>query len=387
MRRPSIHIVDDDEDICVEICSALSAFDYECSWANSAARLTGLEGREPDILLLDLNLPDIDGFEIIKRLADREHQPHLIVASGEDQRIIETAIRYSKKLGLDVLGSLHKPYPLSSLFALIESSATAARRTPANDIAAICELAQNGALERNQRTVFQSKRRLSDGAVVGYEALLRISINGTPISPEAVFEPAVNLTTQIAVTKAVLDDALHFGSNLRGLGTPVPVSINCTPEILCTPDLPDMVTRAMKDWEMPAASLIIEITEHVAGQSFDAVASAACRLAMRGCGISIDDFGRGSTSLERLFDLPLAELKIDKQIFWKCFDGNEPPELLQEVIRYCEKRNIISTVEGIETASHLDHALALGANCGQGFFWDRPSIYDLEPTHHSKCMT
>ena len=163
------------------------------------------------------------------------------------------------------------------------------------------------------KTAFQSKRRLSDGAIVGYEALLRITLGNLSINPEAVFAPGVELSTQLALTQMVLDDALQFGLQLQHAGTPVPISIN--------------------------------------------------------------DFGGGTTSLERLFDLPLTELRIDKEIFWKCGDGREPAELLREVVHYCEERNITSAIEGIETAAHRQHAIALGAQYGQGYLWDRPNLY------------
>jgi EAL domain-containing protein (putative c-di-GMP-specific phosphodiesterase class I)/FixJ family two-component response regulator len=374
MLRPSVHIIDDDENICAEISSALVASGYDCSWATCADHVTGTEAYQPDILLLDLNLPGVDGFQIIRKLAESQRPPHLIVASGHEQRIIEAAIRFARALGLNVLGSLHKPFPVRSLLALLQDPAGAPRPVHGADTPSVRKLVQNGAMLRDQQTAFQSKHRLQDGAITGYEALLRVEADGVPINPAAIFVPEVDLADQIALTQAVLDDALRFACGLRLAGDPVPVSVNCTPAILCAPELPDMVFRALDRWRVPASSLMIEITENEAVETFDAIIAAACRIAMRGCGISIDDYGRGTTSLERLFNLPLTEVKIDKEIFWKCAEGREPAGLLREVVRYCESREITSTVEGIETRAHLKQAIDLGAGCGQGFLWDRPSL-------------
>lgn len=373
MPRPSLHIIDDDEVICTEMSSALQASGFDCSWAPSADRFTGPGDREPDILLLDLGLPEIDGFQVMRRLADQGVRSHLIVASGYDHRIIQTAVRYAQDIGLNILGALEKPYSIHSLLALAEAGTTAGRSAPEDQAALIHSLVEGGAIERHARTVFQSKRRLSDGEIVGYEALLRVSLDGMPINPEAIFDGRVELAPQIALTRKVLDDALQFASDLRAAGTPRTVSVNCTPAILCIPDFPEIVFDALARCQVPADLLMIEITENATIQSFHTVATAACRLAMRDCGISIDDFGRGATSLERLFDLPLTELKIDKEIFWKCYDGSEPPGLLKEVIHYCEERGITSTIEGIEKAAHFDYAVSLGAQCGQGYLWDWPS--------------
>jgi len=372
MPRSRLHIIDDDETICAEISGALNAFGYECSWATSPERLTGPDGRDPDVLLLDLSMPGVDGFQVIRRLADEQRQFCLIVASGHEPRIIQTAVRCARDAGLNVLGSLQKPYSIRSLMALVDGPDAKKARAPAVRQALIDGFARSGSLERHMKTAFQSKRALSDGAIVGYEALLRVTVEGEQIGPEAIFGPDVGLETQLSLTRAVLDDAVRFGSALREAGTPSPISINFTPTILCMPELPDLVQDALDRWRMPPPSLMIEITEHADEHSFDAIAAAACRFALRGCGISIDDFGRGTTSLERLFDLPLAELKIDKEIFWKCFAGREPSGLLKEVVRYCEKRGIATTIEGIETVEHLAHAVSLGARNGQGYLWDRP---------------
>ena len=373
MARPTLHIIDDDEGICSEISSALVASGYECSWATSADSVKAPGVRNPDVLLLDLCMPGVDGFQVIRRLAGETHQPHLIVASGHEQRIIRAAVRCARDAGLNVLGSLGKPYSIKSLLALVDAAAQPAPKPAAGQAISIGKLVQGGAPRRHMQTAYQSKRLLTDGSIGGYEALLRVAVDGILISPEAMFEAPVGLETQLALTRAVLDDALQFGSALRSAGTPSTISVNCTPAILCTPELPDLVLAALDRWQMPAGSLMIEITEHAAEHSFDVVAAAACRLAMRGCGISIDDFGRGTTSLERLFDLPLTELKIDKEIFWKCFDGREPSGLLKEVVHYCEERDIASTIEGIETPEHLNYAFSLGARYGQGYLWDRPS--------------
>ncbi len=374
MPKPRIRIIDDDEESCSEIADALMASGYDCSWAHSPDSMMAPHEPAPDILILDLSMPRVDGFQVIQNLAGAGRQPHLIVASGHEQRIIRAAVRSAQEAGLHVLGALEKPYSIASLLALVESRLTAPGKTADDHAALIGHLVDTQTLTSHVQTAFQSKHRLLNGDIVGYEALLRISVDGCSINPEAVFAPAVALHDQLAVTRTVLDDALRFGSTLRRAGANLPIAVNCTPALLCAPDFQDLVFSGLDRWSMPASSLLIEITEHETVYSFDALATAVSRLAMRDCGISIDDFGRGATSLERLFDLPLTELKIDREIFWKCVDGREPPALLKEVVRYCDDRNITSTIEGIETANHLEHAVSMGARNGQGYLWGTPSL-------------
>jgi|GEM_PF-1600051 len=151
MAKPVLHIIDDDEEICSEISDALHAAGYICSWATCPERLAGPDGREPDVLLLDLSMPNGDGFQVIRRLAQEKHQPHLIVASGHEERIIRAAVRCARDAGLSVLGALEKPYSIRSLMALIDRPVTAAARLPGGQKAS-CRLAPKAIATPTART-------------------------------------------------------------------------------------------------------------------------------------------------------------------------------------------------------------------------------------------
>lgn len=376
MPRPRILVIDDDSDICAEIICALANLGFECSWRADLDPDRPIGQIDADIIVLDLSMPNKDGFQVIEALARAAHSPQLIVASGREDRIIRAAVRSAEAAGLNVLGALSKPYEIAALVALTERYYARSDKVAERPEPLMRALAEAGQLDQHIQTAFQSKRRLSDGTVAGYEALLRMNLRGCPVSPEVIFAPAGDLSLQMAITRSVLDDASRFAAMLKLRGVEAPVAINCTPAILCSPDFLDMLIDAVERWQLSASALIIEITEHETIHTFDALTAAASRLVMRNFGISIDDFGRGTASLERLFDLPVCELKIDKDIFWRCIDGTAPLSLLKEVTRYCRDRSITSTIEGVETRSHLKHALAVGAECGQGYLWDCPVIPD-----------
>lgn len=376
MPRPSILLVDDDKDICIEIISALTNLGFDCHWQVEFDSQLATGRTSADVVILDLSMPNKDGFQIIEALASAEQPPQLIVASGREDRIIRAAVRSAQAAGLTVLGSLSKPYAIASLAALVESHHFNTSEVALPPEALIQALGGDAGLDRHVQTAFQSKRRLSDGAITGYEALLRVRFNDRPVSPESIFTPAGDLSLQLAITRAVLNDAARFAAMLEARGTPIPVAVNCSPPILCASEFLAMATDAVEHRQLQPSALMFEITEHESIHSFDELTAAASRLAMRNFGVSIDDFGRGTTSLERLFDLPVCEVKIDKDIFWRCIEGTAPLSLLKEVTSYCRERSIQSTIEGIETRSHLKHALAVGADCGQGFFWDYPVVPD-----------
>ena len=79
--KPLIYVIEDEKEIGELICSALSGFRYEVTcWSTGQNALMALEKRCPDICIVDLNLPDMDGLELIKQLESR--QIGLIIVSG-----------------------------------------------------------------------------------------------------------------------------------------------------------------------------------------------------------------------------------------------------------------------------------------------------------------
>ena len=141
-----IRIVDDDEESCSEIASALMASGYDCSWANSPEFTAAPNEPAPDILILDLSMPRLDGFQVIQNLADAGRAPHLIIASGHEQRIIRAAVRSAEEAGLHVLGALEKPYSIASLLALVEARLTEPGKTVDDHAALISHLVETQAL-------------------------------------------------------------------------------------------------------------------------------------------------------------------------------------------------------------------------------------------------
>jgi EAL domain-containing protein (putative c-di-GMP-specific phosphodiesterase class I) len=372
MILPSVLVVDDDEEICREVVAGLQQRGYAARWTSDPLGADSCLSPSPSVLVLDLGMPKADGFEVIRRLSQEPAPPQLIVASGQDPRIRKAAVRSAEELGVPVLGTLEKPYSLRALSLLIERWRAAAppQSSPA---ARLLAAAHDGTLVDHVNVAFQSKRRLPDQSVSGYEALLRLDIDG-PVNPELLVGADMPMQAQLGVTEVVLDRAAAFAAQLAADGTPTPVSVNASPAMVCSDRFQGIVAKALARWSLPPTSLTIELTEHSSDASFADLAAAASRLAMLGIGVAIDDFGRGTTSYEKLMELPLSELKIDKEIFWNVVSGSLSAALIEEVIRFGHANGIESTIEGIETAAQLAIAHGMGADHGQGYFWDKPQL-------------
>ena len=81
-------------------------------WAEFRTRV---ETDPPDLICLDLAMPEVDGIQLLAFLADRHCTCPLLIVSGFDQRVISTAMRLAEARGLNVAGAIPKPISIPAL--------------------------------------------------------------------------------------------------------------------------------------------------------------------------------------------------------------------------------------------------------------------------------
>lgn len=109
-------IVDDEPAIAEVIESVASARGYEVTTtADAKAFMAAAAALDPDVIVLDLSLPDTDGVELLRHLAASGCRAKILIVSGFDERVLETSGRLGAALGLDVAGTLNKPIRIAEL--------------------------------------------------------------------------------------------------------------------------------------------------------------------------------------------------------------------------------------------------------------------------------
>src|SRR5580692_3862405 len=110
-----ILVVDDDTVVC-ELVSALAmTMGLQCDIARDPSNFVDGVTPETSLILLDLMMPEMDGIEVLRLLGERKCKARILLMSGMDKRVLETAEKLAHSLGLAVVGHLQKPFPLPDL--------------------------------------------------------------------------------------------------------------------------------------------------------------------------------------------------------------------------------------------------------------------------------
>lgn len=219
----------------------------------------------------------------------------------------------------------------------------------------------------------QPKVRLSDGSVCGAEALARWDHPTLGFLPPQDFISIaertgnIPLITQWALTTAVRECRLWIEEGLD-----IPVSVNLTGVDLLDPNLPCFILETLRDHDLDPSYLTLEITEQ--SLVYDMAHAAIVLQCLRDLGtrIAIDDFGTGHSSLERIKNLPIDELKIDRSFVKELPDNRKDVAIVRATIDLAHNLGMEVIAEGVESRPAMQWLASQGCEKAQGFFISRP---------------
>jgi len=347
-----------------------------CSKGEEALQQLGGPAAAPDLILLDINMPEMDGIEFIRRLADCRYTGYLVMISGESGRVFDSVARLIEAHQLKALGHLHKPVQPDQLAELLRQlkpnagvgvpQRAAGPRYSAEEIRAAIA---GGQLVNH----YHPKVSLASGEFVGAECLVRWQHprNGL-VYPDQFIGLATELGLIGELTRAVLDAALRQTRCWRQEGLHVPVAINITMDDLAALDFPDMLQQLASAAAVEPPQIILEVTESQMLQSLRTVLDVLSRLQLKRFRLAIDDFGTGHSSLTQLRDLPFDELKIDRGFVHGATGDTTRRAICVASIRMAHQLRMQVVAEGIEDSADWELMRHLGCDIGQGYHIARP---------------
>jgi EAL domain-containing protein (putative c-di-GMP-specific phosphodiesterase class I)/CheY-like chemotaxis protein len=385
----SLLIVDDSvvqRTQAVALCRELGVqMIYETASGAEALDLLGMLVLPPDLMILDLEMPGMDGIELIEELHRRQMFIPLIVASSRELALIEAVETMARNLGMPILAGLRKPLRQETLhqaladWAVARRGAPGATRPEASLAFETAELAQ--AITANRIEVhYQPKVDMATGIVRGVEALARWQHPRLGFVPPDLFIAVAEREGMIqALTTSVMSRALGQAAHWNAHGLRLSMAINLSPRLLESVAIVQQIVDLVAHHGLRPDQVMLEITESSVVDCMGVALGVLARLRLKGLGLSIDDYGTGFSSMQQLARIPFNELKIDRSFVR---DASRRPNLrviLQSALDMARQLGLSSVAEGIETMEDWKLVQACGCNVGQGYQIARPMPADDLP--------
>jgi diguanylate cyclase (GGDEF)-like protein/PAS domain S-box-containing protein len=238
------------------------------------------------------------------------------------------------------------------------------------------------ALERNELEVYyQPQISIQDGHVVGAEALLRWNHPSFGMISPAEFIPiAEESGLIIEIGEWVLRTAVHQVKKMIETGfKPFVMAVNLSAVQFRQPNLTQLVMDVLKEEQLPAEYLELELTEAVAMHKPEKVVEIMNTLHFHGIRMSIDDFGTGYSSLSYLKQFKVYKLKIDQSFISQLVNDAEDRAIVSAIIDMANNLGLQTIAEGVETSEQLAFLRLHGCKEAQGYFFSKPlPVKELE---------
>jgi len=379
-----IYLVDDDKNY-LELMQAMA----DVAGFNSSAFTSGIQFllapiTDNDLVVLDLNMPEKDGIEVMRELVDKNLSPTFILISGFDERVLHSAkqlaeskqLRVAKILSkpidtevfIDVLTQVHKQCNLPPKIKQIPDI----KSIKSEDKISVEELKQ--ALEKHELMVyFQPQVRFNDNSLSGAEVLVRWQhpVRGL-VFPDQFIPLAEQHQLMGAVTEVVILESIKAYQQFKIAGIDANLSINLSAQNINDLALPEKLGMLLKSHNIAPEAFTLELTESEILTDTSAALDIFNRLRMKGFSLSIDDFGTGDSSLKKLYQSPFSELKIDQHFVRDMEKDEEAVAIARICILLAKEFKMHTVAEGVETQQIWDKLKILGCDIAQGYFIAKP---------------
>lgn len=330
-----------------------------------------------DIVICDLNMPEMDGMAVLRRLSQMNSKVSIILVSSHGRAILESVQTMADAYHLHVLGVVSKPCSRSQLLALVAKRDVGAAAAVAHGDDAIPRQEMIEALGQAEFVpYFQPKVDMSNGKVVGMEVLARWHSPSRGVVAPGDFIAAIEgYGLMDTLTWIILNKSAMTCHRWRAQGLELTVSVNLSQTSLSRLGLAERIHALVANQGIVPSDIVLEITESAAMTDIGSCLENLSRLRLRGFGLSIDDFGTGYSSVQQLTRIPFSELKIDRS-FVLHSEQESTRIILESTLSIAHSLGIKVTAEGVETLANWEMLRELGCDIAQGYLIAKPMPED-----------
>ena len=376
---PDMVLVIDDDVIQREILSRIlklagQANVITAANGNDALACMAVHGASIGLVICDLQMPGMDGMELLRHIGESAHKPAVIISSGTESRILASVELMVKAVGLNVLGSLPKPVNREGMNRLLARYLHTPVTAPlANKIMLCASDVDRAFADGEFDTHFQPKVSLTTGELVGVEALSRWIHPEHGVLRPADFLPLIESQNKLGeLTRTVIASAIGHAADWKKSGRSLNINVNLSLSAIDNVLLCEETLALLANHGMKPRDLTFEIVETAAMTDVGRTLETMSRLRLNGFGLSIDDFGTGYSSFEQLSRIPFTELKIDRSFVQGVARAPRLAALVRSCIDLAARLNLNVVAEGVESEEDWEFLASAGANEAQGYFIATP---------------
>lgn len=220
---------------------------------------------------------------------------------------------------------------------------------------------------------YQPIVQISSGETTHHEVLLRMRAdNGTLIAPEAFLPAAVRFGLMADIDTWMIENAIKALAEFRYGNPDLQFSINLSANAFEAENLGAFVASQLKKYEVPAASVIFEITESLAVRHLSHVEQQIAALRELGCEVALDDFGTGYSSFSYIQQLTVDYIKIDGSFIKDLVNKRVDQKIVQLIGEIGREAGMKTIAEYVQSSEALSLLGKLGIDYAQGYYIGRP---------------
>ena len=213
----------------------------------------------------------------------------------------------------------------------------------------------------------------STGEIVGVEMLARwVHKDGTVVPPYQFIPFAEDSGLIIAITEQLIQKTVIDIKSLGWDNTDKFVSINIVPEHLKDDQLYQLIMQLTKEYQIPATSLSLEITERMKIDDLEEARNRLEAFYQQGITLKLDDAGTGYGGFSYIQELGISTLKIDKMFIDTIARDDIKSSVLESIISFAKSSGLGMIAEGVEEQHQVDYLKQHNVFLIQGYIYAKP---------------
>lgn len=380
MTNQTIYIIDDDQQTINLLAEYAQLLGYRVrTYTEAVEFFEETESYEEDsVMILDLNMPGMDGIEVMRRMVETEKILPLILLSGYDTGVLHSAEQLGRACSLDIVATIAKPLEFNDFKTILQKYTKVERQKDPHQELVITATELKDAIFQNQLVLhYQPQINIKNQSLTGVEALVRWQHpqHGL-IYPNSFISLAENNGLIGDLTAKIIRQAVEQAIFWKSKKLLLQMSVNVSAENITSLTLPEQLSNMLSNHQLDPTMLTLEVTESALMGELITSLDILTRLRMKGIELSIDDFGTGYSSLSQLYRMPFTELKVDQSFVMNMTNDEDALGIVKTCIMLGHELNMHVVAEGVEDKETLELLSNMGCDIAQGYHIARPMPAD-----------